>query len=241
MVRRGSIYVMALLLSAGTLAACKSKSEKEFEDAPAMKVGIAPAGKPLAVGKPEKSGELATYGWPEACEYLPEADVRAILPSATSVTLKQESVVFSTSLFGQAKETVRDAQCTIEVMLPEKDDAPTFPLRIHVVERGYGTPPFAKSNYESNVTSGSDKECPATLVKSAGLDACGHSSEEWHFLKKRTAIEVKVDTFVPSGAKFEGMPDPGTTDKLEIIHAARMFWENDVAARFVAAVAARAS
>ena len=63
------------------------------------------------------------------------------------------SVVFSTSLFGQTKEAIRDAQCTIEVRLPEKTSARIFRSASTWSSAGMASVP-SQWNDDNNVSAG---------------------------------------------------------------------------------------
>ena len=54
-------------------------------------------------------------------------------------------------------------------------------------------------------------------------------------------MEVGVDALIPYGARIQGMPGIDSEDQDTRIRAAQQFWDTDVSARFVAAVASPSS
>ncbi|ANY09605.1 hypothetical protein [Pseudonocardia sp. HH130630-07] len=138
---------LAVLLVALTVSGCAADPEP-------IAVGSAPAAPSERIdlgAAPAAPVEMSPVGsWPQACDLLTDADIRAVFPQAADIVREPQDVQLT--VFGLGSFTVTGGRCTFRYSLPGRlvDPADTTSgYRLQVQVQAVGTDRFVAENHAS--------------------------------------------------------------------------------------------
>lgn len=226
--RSGKVILLAalallLVLGVSVLAAVSGLRSPEERG---VAIGEAPAAKAAIELPALRNGRvLPAEKWPDACELVNPADVKAILPEAVEIELETTSIVdrsireFASDPEWKEADIADSGKCLYDMRLPgETYSATHLWVRIHAV----ADPKLIKRYYEQRIVAGI-----GTNQGARGADDCtliGLSEGDWFCRKGPLMFSVGGQTTVA----FEGKPAP-----------APFVWRDDVNPLIVETIAAK--
>ncbi|MBO2457488.1 hypothetical protein [Actinomadura violacea] len=186
---RGCRLVVMALIGAAVFAAWRTCAPDRPEHAPPLLIGTARPGTtriaPGTVGRPD--GFVDGTGWPDACAFLSDAEIRAVLPQAARIRRTGGEVGLSTMNAFDATGgplTAPRASCTYKFEVPGLNG-----VVIRVVEEIDARPEVVDMNW-SNLISHRD-DVPGAL----GAENCaaGTAAQPMTCRKGQLAYDVSFD------------------------------------------------
>jgi hypothetical protein len=194
-------------------------------------MGAAPANQAkLELAAPSENGLLGFNEWPNACELLPDSDIKAVLPQTFKITRNSGNQKLRFLDFGPGPHemTVLDANCYTGLWLEGTEPDSKLPTTDVTVRVGFaGTVELAKQNYEKFLEE--DGACPA-LLEGLGLDDCGKDRFSTYAFRKG-GVAIKVTS---SGSYVERFAGQGEGED-----APQAFWRDRVLPEFIKAIAGK--
>jgi hypothetical protein len=159
----GIIAAAALLGAVVTLAGCAEPVE----------VGAArPSGDPLGLD-PARDEIVNATSWPDACEFLSDDEITAILPQASAITREPTPVeVIDINLMGDGSQsgTAHAGACTYDIELPGSDVTSSIDVEtVAVAHPKLIKQHFAEEKADAEDTAG---DPPVVHGGELGADAC---------------------------------------------------------------------
>jgi hypothetical protein len=219
---RHASAALAAALCCAALTGCPGAAEIAVGSAPA------PAAK-VSLARPDDTGFVPLATWPQACDLISDADIRAVLPAVTKVDRKPQGLEMPNLDLGgpQRITTATGALCTADIWMDGVHDPEDKATTLEVRVRMAGTPKLAKSNYDRFMKQVGP--CPTGAV-GIGVDACSRSGSSWAFLKNGIAVEFTgYRPTLAEDARYQGQQ--GDDDSV--------VWEDRVIPELVRAVAAK--
>jgi hypothetical protein len=153
--------MVALALVVLALSACASELETG---------GTAPSGKKIAISVPERGG-LNPAQWPDACTFLSNAEIKAVLPDASDIKRESDWVTASWSADGDnaAMGRAPNGKCTYTLDVPHNGTFSSAFILIFVeIEEVASAKELAASYAQSKAAT----LAPELDAKAHGADAC---------------------------------------------------------------------
>jgi hypothetical protein len=217
-----SLTVLAAALCGTMMTGCSGPTE--------ITVGSAPAtAATLSIAEPDRSGWVPLSTWPQACELLTDADVHAILPTATKVDSNPKGLEMTNLDVNspQRNAMANGALCATDVWIADVADPDEKATTLEVRVRMAGTPKLAEANYNRFVKQ--IQPCPST-AEAIRLDDCSRSGSSWAFLRGGLAVEFAGhEPTLGEDARYQGQQ--GDDDSV--------VWNERVIPEFVKAIAAK--
>jgi hypothetical protein len=193
-------------------------------------VGSAPASAAtMSVAAPDTSGLVPLPTWPQACELLTDADVHAILPTATKVDSNPKGLEMTNFDLNSPQRivTANGALCATDVWIADIAEPDEKATTLEVRVRMAGTPQIAKANYDRFVKQ--TQPCPSA-AEAIQLDHCSRSGSSWALLRGGLAVEFAgYQPTLGKDARYQGQQgdDDGAV------------WNERVIPEFIKAIAAK--